>query len=420
MNILEDLEHRGLIYQTANREELEKKLAEGPVTLYIGFDPTADSLHIGHLLPILTLRRFQQAGHLPIALVGGGTGMIGDPSGRSTERVLNSADVVKGFSETIRGQLSRYLDFSEARQNPARLVNNYDWLGSISLIDFLRDVGKNFTVNYMLAKDSVDSRMAAGISFTEFSYMILQAYDFYQLNERMDCSLQLGGSDQWGNITAGLDLIGKQSGKQAFGITMPLITKSDGTKFGKSAGNAVWLDPEKTSPYQFYQFWVNTDDLDVIKFLKYFTFLPAEEISRLEEAVASEPEKREAQKVLAAEMTRLVHGEEALMSALRITQALFSGNVRELSREEVEEAFKDVPSTEVANAELSLVDLLVETKAAPSKRQARQDIESGAVSVNGEKVTQVDATAAGLGRIGGDYLILRRGKKNYFLVRFAD
>jgi len=420
MNILEDLEYRGLIYQTTNREELDKKLANERVALYIGFDPTADSLHIGHLLPILTLRRFQQAGHLPIALVGGGTGMIGDPSGRSAERVLNSDEVVKGFSESIRGQLSRYLDFSEERENPARLMNNYDWLGSISLIDFLRDVGKNFTVNYMLAKDSVESRMAGGISFTEFSYMILQAYDFYQLSERVGCTLQLGGSDQWGNITAGLDLIGKQSGKPAFGLTMPLITKSDGTKFGKSAGNAVWLDPEKTSPYQFYQFWVNTDDLDVIKFLKYFTFLPTEEIARLEAAVASEPEKREAQKVLAAEMTKLVHGEGALASAIRITQALFSGNVRELSRAEVEEAFKDVPSTVIENPQLSLTDLLVEVKAAPSKRQARQDIESGAVTVNGAKVTQVDADVAVLGRIGDAYLIIRRGKKNYFLVRLGN
>ncbi|WP_058302505.1 tyrosine--tRNA ligase [Gorillibacterium timonense] len=419
-NILQDLEYRGIIYQTANREELEKKLENERVTLYIGFDPTADSLHIGHLLPILTLRRFQQAGHLPIALVGGGTGMIGDPSGRSTERVLNSVEVVQGFTETIRNQLSRFLDFSENRENPARIVNNYDWLGSISLIEFLRDIGKNFTVNYMLAKDSVDSRMANGISFTEFSYMIMQAYDFYQLNERMGCSLQLGGSDQWGNITAGLDLISKQSGNQVFGITMPLITKSDGTKFGKSAGNAVWLDPEKTSPYQFYQFWVNTDDLDVIKFLKYFTFLPAEEITRLEAAVSSEPEKREAQKVLAAEMTKLVHGEGALESAIRITQALFSGSVNELSKAEVEEAFKDVPSTTINDPEMALTDLLLEVKAAPSKRQARQDIESGAVTVNGTKVTRVEAKASELGRIGDVYLILRRGKKNYFLVRFTE
>ncbi|MEO3947565.1 tyrosine--tRNA ligase [Gorillibacterium sp. CAU 1737] len=419
-NILHDLEYRGLIYQTTHREELEKKLAEEKVTLYIGFDPTADSLHIGHLLPILTLRRFQQAGHHPIALVGGGTGMIGDPSGRSSERSLNTEDVVHGFTESIRQQLSRYLDFSEKLDNPVRIVNNYDWLGSIPLIHFLRDIGKNFTVNYMLAKDSVDSRIANGISFTEFSYMILQAYDFYQLNEREGCTLQLGGSDQWGNITAGLDLISKQSGNKAYGITMPLITKSDGTKFGKSAGNAVWLDPEKTSPYQFYQFWINTDDLDVIKFLKYFTFLPKEEITRLETAVASEPEKREAQKVLATEMTKLVHGEEALASALRITQALFSGALSELSQSEVEEAFQDAPSTVIADEELPLVDLLVEVKAAPSKRQARQDIDSGAVTVNGTKVTQVDAKASELGRIGGIYLIVRRGKKNYFLVRFGS
>lgn len=419
MNILEDLEYRGLVHQMTNREELAKKLAEERVTLYSGFDPTADSLHIGHLLPVLTLRRFQLAGHIPLALVGGGTGLIGDPSGRATERSLNTTDTVEQWTQSLHRQLSRFLDFTAERENPAQLVNNYDWLGKLSAIEFLRDIGKNFTVNYMLAKDSVDSRIGNGISFTEFSYMILQSYDFLQLNTTHNCSLQIGGSDQWGNITAGLELIGKSTDNQAFGLTMPLITKSDGTKFGKSAGNAVWLDAEKTSPYQFYQFWINTDDNDVIRFLKYFTFLSPEEIAQLAEVTAAEPEKREAQRVLAAEVTRLVHGEEALAGAKNITQALFSGNVQDLSQAELEEAFKDAPVTVVEDGAQPLIDLLLAVQAAPSKRQARQDIEGGAVTVNGVKVTDLAATADTLGRIGGDYLVIRRGKKNNFLVKFA-
>ncbi|WP_040948559.1 tyrosine--tRNA ligase [Gorillibacterium massiliense] len=420
MNILEDLEYRGLVYQVTNRDELEKKLLNERVVLYGGFDPTADSLHIGNLVLILTMRRFQLAGHIPLALVGGGTGLIGDPSGRSTERSLNSGEIVVEWSNRIKEQLSRFLDFSTERENPAEMVNNYDWLGSLQMIDFLRDVGKNFTVNYMLAKDSVDSRIGNGISFTEFSYMILQSYDFLKLSETKNCSLQLGGSDQWGNITAGLELIGKSSKKEAFGMTFPLITKSDGTKFGKTAGGSVWLDAKKTTPYQFYQFWVNADDQDVVRFLKCFTFLTREEISRLEEEVKTQPEKREAQKTLAAEVTRLVHGEEALQSAINITQALFSGNVQDLSKEEIEEAFKDVPSSTLEDESIGLVDLLVAVGAAPSKRQARQDVESGAVTVNGVKATSLDSKGTELGRIGGSYLIIRRGKKNYYLARFAD
>ncbi|MCD1257942.1 tyrosine--tRNA ligase [Paenibacillus athensensis] len=419
MNILEDLEFRGLLHQITDREGLEKKLASERVVLYCGFDPTADSLHIGSLLPILTLRRFQQAGHLPLALVGGGTGLIGDPSGKASERTLNSADVVDTWSQSIKSQLSRFLDFSEIVENPAELVNNYDWLGPLNVIEFLRDIGKNFTVNYMLAKDSVDSRISKGISFTEFSYMILQSYDFLKLNQTKNCSLQIGGSDQWGNITAGLELIGKTTDNRAYGMTLPLVTKSDGQKFGKTEGGAIWLDAAKTSPYQFYQFWVNTDDNDVIRFLKYFTFVSREEIERLELEVKEQPEKREAQKLLAREVTRLVHGEAALQSALNITQALFSGNIAELTQQEIEEAFKDAPSTVLEQADLPLIDLLVAVKAAPSKRQARTDIESGAVSVNGVRTTQLEAKANELGTLGGSYLIIRRGKKNYYLVRFA-
>jgi len=418
VDLLEDLEYRGLIYQMTDRKGLEKKLKEGHVALYSGYDPTADSLHIGHLLPILTMRRFQEAGHLAVALVGGGTGLIGDPSGRTSERSLNTADTVAEWTESIKRQLSRFLDFDHA-DNPAKLVSNYDWIAPLDVITFLRDVGKNFTVNYMLAKDSVDSRLANGISFTEFSYMILQAYDFYRLHVDHGVSLQVGGSDQWGNITAGLDLIGKMGGGDAFGLTLPLVTKSDGKKFGKSESGAVWLDRSKTSAYQFYQFWINTDDADVIKFLKYFTFLTREQIEALEEELKQAPEKRAAQRELARSVTRLVHGEEAVVSAEKITAALFSGDVTQLSEAELVEALQDMPTTVISGQpESGLIDLLVETKAAPSRRQAKQDIESGAVHVNGEKTTAVDAVIGQEQRLHGKFVVLRRGKKNYFLVRY--
>jgi len=418
--LLDDLEYRGLIHQVTDREGLAKKLNDGSVTLYSGFDPTADSLHIGHLLPVLLLRRFQLAGHNSIALVGGGTGLIGDPSGRSTERSLNTSDTVALWTESLKGQLSRFLDF-ETSANPARLVSNYDWLAPLDVITFLRDVGKHFTVNYMLAKDSVDSRLANGISFTEFSYMILQSYDFYELNRSHGCSLQIGGSDQWGNITAGLDLIGKMGGSGAFGLTMPLVTKSDGKKFGKSESGAVWLDRNKTGAYAFYQFWINTDDNDVVKFLKYFTFLSREQIAALEAELAASPEKRAAQRELAREVTRLVHGQEAVDSAENITQALFSGDVAQLSEAELVEALQDMPSAVVDEAaESGLIDLLVAAGAAPSRRQAKQDIESGAVSVNGQKQTAIDAAITAEHGLHGKYVVLRRGKKNYYLIRFGS
>jgi tyrosyl-tRNA synthetase len=420
MNILQDLEFRGLLHQITDREGLEKKLSSERVVLYCGFDPTADSLHIGSLLPILTLKRFQLAGHLPLALVGGGTGLIGDPSGKASERTLNSADIVDAWSQSIKNQLSRFLDFSIESENPAALVNNYDWIHSLNVIEFLRDVGKNFTVNYMLAKESVEARIGKGISFTEFSYMILQSYDFMKLNETRNCSLQIGGSDQWGNITAGLELIGRTSGNKAYGLTLPLVTKSDGQKFGKTEGGAVWLDADKTSPYQFYQFWVNTDDNDVVRFLKYFTFLSKEEIERLENEVKTQPEKREAQRVLAKEVTKLVHGDEAVESSINISHALFSGNVQELSLQEIEEAFKDVPSTTVSESEdIGLIDLLVHTGVASSKRQARQDVESGAIYINGERTVELDKKLSELGRIGGSYIVVRRGKKKYYLIKIS-
>jgi len=416
--LLEDLEYRGLVHQMTNREGLEEKLQADRVVLYSGFDPTADSLHIGHLLPILCLRRFQEAGHIPIALVGGGTGLIGDPSGRSTERSLNTADTVLEWTNRLKQQLSRFLDFN-SKTNQAELVSNYDWLGTLDVITFLRDVGKYFTVNYMLAKDSVDSRLANGISFTEFSYMILQAYDFYKLFNEHNCSLQVGGSDQWGNITAGLDLIGKMGGGDAYGMTMPLVTKSDGKKFGKSESGAIWLDRSKTSVYTFYQFWINTDDSDVVKFLKYFTFLDRSQIAELETELNTRPEKRMAHRELAREVTRLVHGDDAVVSAEKITEALFSGDVTQLSETELVEALQEMPTTVLAYEDgIGLTELLIEAKAVPSKRQARQDIESGAIYVNGEKQTSVDTVITQEQLLHSKYVVLRRGKKNYYLVRF--
>ena len=418
MHILDDLKARGLVYQNTDEEALYKRL-ESPITLYCGYDPTADSLHIGHLLPILILRRFQLAGHRPIALVGGGTGLIGDPSGKVNERTLNPTEVVQEYANCIKEQLSRFLDF-EGDKNSAILANNYDWLGSLQVIEFLRDIGKNFSLGTMLAKDSVESRMSRGITFTEFSYMILQSYDFMKLNELYGCELQIGGSDQWGNITSGIDLIRRMSvgeDRQVHGLTMPLVTKSDGTKFGKTEGGAVWLDPEKTSPYKFYQFWMNTDDRDVVKYLKYFTFLSIEEINQLAQDVETQPEKRNAQRMLAKEVTELVHGVEARERAEKISHALFTGGLENLTGAEVEEGFSDVPSAEVNDAEMLLVDALIELGAVSSKRQARESIESGAVYVNGVRQTDTGVSIAQLDKLGGKFIVIRRGKKNYYLLR---
>ena len=420
MNILDDLRFRGLVNQFTDEEGLEKLLQEESVKLYAGFDPTADSLHIGHLLPILILKRFQLAGHQPIPLVGGATGMIGDPSGKKAERTLNTEDVVHEWTARIKDQLSRFLDF-ENGENKAIMANNYDWIGNMNLITFLRDIGKHFGLNYMLAKDSVQSRIESGISFTEFSYMIMQSLDFLKLYETQGCRLQIGGSDQWGNITAGLELIRKtKEDAKAFGLTVPLVTKSDGTKFGKTEGGAVWLDREKTSPYEFYQFWINTDDRDVIKYIKYFTFLSKEEIEALEKEVAEAPEKRAAQKALAEEVTKLVHGEEALQQAINISKALFSGDIKQLSVEEIRQGFKDVPSFEVGSGEeLLLVDLLVNAKISPSKRQAREDITNGAIYINGERVTDLTHTMEEADKLEGQFTVIRRGKKKYTLIQYV-
>src|SRR5690625_5149750 len=420
MDILQDLENRGLIQQTTDFEGLEQHLANNQVTLYCGFDPTADSLHIGHLLPITMLKRFQQAGHRPIALIGGGTGMIGDPSGRTSERTLNEENVVHGFAESIRNQLAGILNF-EAKENAAVARNNHDWLSKLTIIDFLRDAGKHFTVNYMLAKDSVASRIEHGISYTEFSYMLLQSYDFLQLHEQENCTLQLGGSDQWGNITAGLEFIRRSRGEEeikAFGLTVPLITKADGTKFGKTAGGAIWLDQEKTSPYEFYQFWYNTDHRDVVKFLNYFTFLEQEEIANLANEVENNPGARQAQKRLAEEMTKMVHSETALEQAIKISEALFSGNVKALTKAEIEQGFKDVPTFATEKTDVPLVDLLVEAKISSSKRQAREDITNGAIYINGDRNQDVQHTVTEANRLEDTFTIIRRGRKKYFLVHF--
>ncbi len=417
--LLKDLQFRGLVNQVTDEEGLTELLEKEKINLYAGFDPTADSLHIGHLLPILTLKRFQLNGHHPIALVGGATGLIGDPSGKKAERTLNTTDIVQDWSDRIKGQLSRFLDF-DAKENPAIIENNYNWIGSLDVISFLRDVGKNFGINYMLAKDSVKTRIESGISFTEFSYMILQSYDFLKLYQNNNCKLQIGGSDQWGNITSGLELIRKsEENAKAYGLTIPLVTKADGTKFGKTEGGAIWLDAEKTSPYEFYQFWINTDDRDVIKYLKYFTFLSKQEIEQFEEEVKQAPEKRLAQKALAEEMTKLVHGEADLERAVIISAALFSGDIKQLTADEILEGFKDVPSTKVEEAEIGLIDLLIHAKISPSKRQAREDISNGAIYINGERVQDLEKIISTEDKIGGQFTVIRRGKKKYFLIRYV-
>lgn len=414
----EELKGRGLVHQVTDEAALEKQLNEESVKLYIGFDPTADSLHIGHLLPILMLRRFQQNGHVPIALVGGGTGMIGDPSFKDQERQLNTLDTVKEWSQSIKNQLSRFIDFDDDT-NPAIVANNYDWLGEMKLIDFLRDVGKNFTINYMMSKESVKRRIETGISYTEFAYQLLQAYDFLKLYDTQGCLLQLGGSDQWGNITSGIELLRREREVQGFGLTMPLITKADGTKFGKTEGNAVWLDPEKTTPYEFYQFWINTDDRDAVKFLKYFTFLSLDEIAAIEKEFAAAPESRVAQKALAKEVTTLVHGEAAYQQALHISAALFSGDVKDLSAAEINQGFKGVPSYQVKSEDdLTLVELLITAGIEPSKRQAREDIQNGAIYVNGDRRQELEAVLTDDDKLEGHFTVIRRGKKKYFLLEF--
>ena len=427
-SVIQDLKARGLIAQTTDIEALDALLNEQKIALYCGFDPTADSLHIGHLLPVLALRRFQQAGHTPIALVGGATGMIGDPSFKAVERSLNSAETVAGWVESIRNQLKPFLSFEG--ENAAIMANNADWFGSMNCLDFLRDIGKHFSVNAMLNKESVKQRIErddVGISFTEFAYSLLQGYDFAELNKRHGTVLEIGGSDQWGNITAGIDLTRRLNQKQVFGLTLPLVTKSDGTKFGKTEGGAVWLNAKKTSPYQFYQFWLKVADADVYKFLKYFTFLSIEEIDAIEAKDKTSGTKPEAQRILAEEMTRLIHGEAALQAAQRISESLFAEDQSSLTESDFEQlALDGLPAFEVSD-DLNVVEALVKTGLASSNKEARGFVNSKAVLLNGQATELNNPNHAAerpddaylltdAHKRFGKYTIVRRGKRNHALL----
>jgi tyrosyl-tRNA synthetase len=412
MNIIDELSWRGLINQQSDEEGLRKLVDEKAISLYCGMDPTGDSMHIGHLLPFMTLERFAKAGHHPYIVIGGATGSIGDPSGKKAERPMQTMDQVNHNVEALSNQANKiFSNFT--------MVNNYDWTHQIGILDFLRDYGKLFNVNTMLNKEIISSRLEVGISFTEFTYQILQSLDFLTLYRQHNVQLQVGGGDQWGNLTAGLDLIHKAEGQDAkvYALTIPLLLKSDGTKFGKTAGGAVWLDPKKTSPYEFYQFWFNQDDKDVINLLKKFTFLSKEEIDKLAEAVKTAPEKRLAQKTLAEEVTKFVHGEEALKTAEKITDVLFSGEIQELTTEEVAEAFHGVPSEEISSDPINLVDLLIAVNVDKSKRQAREDIQNGAIRINGERLTDTTTEINPKDSFDGKYIVIRRGKKKYFLAK---
>jgi tyrosyl-tRNA synthetase len=410
----------------AHRDELERLLAPGapPITLYVGFDPTADSLHLGHLIGLLILRRFQQAGHRPIALAGGATGMIGDPSGKSAERQFLSPEILEANIQGIQGQLGRLLDF-ETKANPALLLNNADWTRPVGILDFLRDIGKHFSVNAMMAKDSVRSRLESesGISFTEFSYSLLQAFDFLHLNEVHGCVLQAGGADQWGNITAGIDLIRRKHERIACGLTTPLLTKTDGTKFGKTEGGAIWLSPERTSIYRFYQFLIQVEDAQVIQLLRYFTFLSMDEIAELEKQHAASPERREAHKRLALELTRLVHGEGATADAVRASEILFGGSLEGITEAQFQEVGAEVPNVTLPRTLLgqpgaALPEILTACGLSPSKGQARKDVEAGGVYISNVRATDAKLILETSHLLFGEFVLMRKGKRNYALVRF--
>jgi tyrosyl-tRNA synthetase len=425
--IINQLRQRGLVAQVSADKELEEHLDQ-PRTLYCGFDPTADSLHLGHLVPLLVLKRFQEAGHTPIALVGGATGMIGDPSFKAAERKLNTPDVISSWADKIKGQVSQFIDF-DCGANSAVVANNLDWTEKMSALEFLRDVGKHFSVNNMINKESVKLRLdreGSGISFTEFSYALLQGMDFAELNRRHDCTLQVGGSDQWGNIVGGIDLARRQNKSQCFALTVPLITKTDGTKFGKTEAGAVWLDPSKTSPLAFYQFWLNVADADVYKFLHYFTFLSLEEISAVEEADRQAEGKPQGQAVLAREATRLVHGEEGLAAALRITEALFTGDPNQLPESDFEQLCLDgMPSSQLPVADLGekpLTSLLVDCGMAKAGREVKDALGRQSVFVNGRAIgVEQNMQAAELfdpsNALFGRFFLVRLGKKKYHLFQ---
>ena len=424
MSILEELQWRGLVADCTDTAELTQKAA-APISLYCGFDPTADSLHVGSLVPLLALRRFQLLGHHPIAVAGGATGSIGDPSGKTNERQLLTKEILDHNIASVKVQLAKLLDF-ETKQNPARLVDNASWTAGISFLDFLRDIGKHFSVNQMVAKESVRARMEdreVGISYTEFSYMLLQAFDFMVLCRDLNCELQIGGSDQWGNITAGIELTRKKIGRHVFGLTLPLIMNTDGTKFGKTAAGAIWLDPQRTSVYKFYQFWINTSDADVIRYLKFFTFLPKSGIEMLEKHHIQDPGARVAQKALAEAVTKLVHGPEATEAAIRASAILFGGDLYDQS--EIEHIIGEVPTKEIEEfrfdgAGLPLIELLVETELCQSKGQARKDVEAGAIRLNDMRETNSRRTVMiqdfWFSGKAGKFILLRKGKKNYCIV----
>jgi tyrosyl-tRNA synthetase len=429
--LLDDLRWRGLVHQTTDDSGLSAWLEKQPRTLYAGFDPTADSLHVGHLLPLLMLRRFQASGHKPIAVVGGATGMIGDPSGKSQERNLLSEDDLRHNVGCIHEQMKRFLDF-DSGANAARLVNNFDWIGPFSYLEFLRDVGKNFPVNVMLAKDSVKNRLgrddgggdAGGLSYTEFSYMLLQAYDFVYLHDKFGCELQIGGSDQWGNVTAGIDLARRMRGVQLYGLTSPLLTKSDGTKMGKTESGALWLSPDRTSPYQFYQYWIRIEDADVGKVLRMMTTLPHEEIESLDASRAADAAKRDSQRRLAEELTRLVHGESGLRTAQRATEIFYGAEIADLNDSQLAEIFADVPSQKLArntldnDGGLPIIDALVAAGLAKSKGDARRTAQQGGAYVNNRRIESVETKLTPTDLASESVMVLRAGKKNYALLRF--
>jgi tyrosyl-tRNA synthetase len=410
MNLLQELKWRDLLYDLTD-PELEQAFENESLTFYVGADPTADSLHVGHLISYLVSKRLQDKGHNPILVIGGGTGLIGDPSGRSSERQLLTLETTLKNSEAITKQVLNILP-------NAKVVNNYDWIKEYDIVTFLRDIGKHFNINHMIAKDSVKSRLENGISFTEFTYQIIQSLDFLELYKRENCRLQIGGQDQWGNITAGLDLIRKVKGSdaKAYCFTWPLLTKADGSKFGKTAGGAVWLDKNRTSVYEFYQYWINTPDKDAVSFLKKFTFMSVEETQRLIDEFEKAPHQRAAQKKIAEELTTLVHGKEAYESAVRISAALFSGDIKSLSKEEIADGFKDVPSVTLEE-DMNLVDALIESGLAKSKREAREFVTNNAISVNGDKVSDSEFMVSKDNALFNEFTVLRRGKKKYVLIK---
>lgn len=421
MNLFAELEWRGMLYEAT--PDLREVLAKEKLTAYIGFDPSAASLHVGSLLPIMGLARAQRFGHTPIAIAGGGTGLIGDPSGKTKERQLLTREQVEENVAGIKEQLSRFLDF-EAQANPARIVNNADWLGPITMMEFLRDVGKHFTVNNLIGKEAISRRLESeeGISFTEFSYPLLQAYDYLVLHDRYNCTLQMGGSDQWGNIIAGIDLIRRLRGARAHGLVFPLVASSSGVKFGKTEAGAVWLDAKLTSPYRFYQFWLNTDDRDVVSYLKFFTWLSQAEIGDLEESVRTEPEKRRAQRELARQVTSMLHGETELAKAVRASEILFGKEISGLSVNEILDIFADVPSTELAKSKLesdgfTLGEALVLSGLAPSKGEAKRLVQGGGVAVNNVRADDARQAISTTKFIDGQVLVLRKGAKHYHLIR---